>query len=209
MSGSSVLCHRILSRLPRRHSDQASQIVEFAVALPLLIMFVVGIFDFSSAFTLKMKLTAAARDAARSAASLPQNDLGNAFAPGTAPISVYSAYQVVDNYILAQKLNDCGLSSANPTQSGLTWQYSATGNGCPGTGVTVIVNRGYVFPRTGAQPPANCAAQAAGPDVNIVGACVTVQYAYRWQFDRLISLFGLSGSLPGALTTSAVAINEN
>ena len=51
------------SRLARQ--DWGAQMVEFAVALPLLVLFVVGIFDFSGAFTLKQKLTNVARDAAR------------------------------------------------------------------------------------------------------------------------------------------------
>ena len=45
--------------------DRASQIVEFALSLPLLVLFVVGIFDFSGAISLKQKLTNAAREAAR------------------------------------------------------------------------------------------------------------------------------------------------
>ena len=57
--------------------DCASQMVEFAVSLPLLIVFVVGIFDFSGAYTLKQKLANAARDSARSAAADPATDLGN------------------------------------------------------------------------------------------------------------------------------------
>jgi Flp pilus assembly protein TadG len=196
--------------LQRTGKDQAAQIVEFAVALPLLVVFVVGIFDFSSAFTLKQKLTAAARDGALSAASLPTNDLGNAFGPGGAPFSVNSAFQVVDNYLTAQKLNDCGLSSlANPSQSPpLTWTYTSTGNGCPGAGATVIINRGYVFPRNGGQLPTNCAGHP-GAGVNVVGTCVSVQYAYQWQFGRVVSLLGLSGTLPSTLTTSAIAMNEN
>ena len=40
-------------------SDGGSQLVEFAVALPLLIVFVVGNFYLSSAYTLQQKLTKA------------------------------------------------------------------------------------------------------------------------------------------------------
>jgi len=51
-------CSRVAA-LARR-DDRGSQMVEFAVTLPLLMVFVVGIFDFSGAFTLKQKLTNAA-----------------------------------------------------------------------------------------------------------------------------------------------------
>ncbi len=46
-----------------------SQLLEFAVALPLLVVFVVGIFDFGGAFNLKQKLNNIAREGARFASS--------------------------------------------------------------------------------------------------------------------------------------------
>ena len=77
-------------------NDRGAQLVEFAVALPLLVLFVVGIFDFSNAFTFKQKLTNIARDAARVAAADPAGDLR---APSTtAPASVIDAFQVIDTY---------------------------------------------------------------------------------------------------------------
>src|SRR5271170_114271 len=95
--------------------DRASQIVEFALSLPLLVLFVVGIFDFSGAISLKQKLTNAAREAARVAAADPANDLGN---PSDAqPSSVIDAFYVVDNYLKSEKLNDCGLDTALPVQT--------------------------------------------------------------------------------------------
>ncbi len=108
--------------------DRAAQLVEFAVALPLLVLFVVGIFDFSNAFTFKQKLTNIARDAARAAAGDPANDLRS---PSTsAPASVVDAFQVIDNYFLANNINDCGITlSSSP--AGLTWTSTANGNGCP------------------------------------------------------------------------------
>ncbi len=102
---------QLLARLKRAWAGEgAAQIVEFAVSLPLLILFVVGIFDFSNAVALKQKLTNAAREAARVAAADSANDLGN---PSTAvPASVGDAFQVADNYLIADKVNDCGLSTA-------------------------------------------------------------------------------------------------
>ncbi len=58
--------HRCSVALRRSLSeDHGSQIVEFAVSLPLLVVLVVGIFDFGSAFTLKQKLAYAALEGAR------------------------------------------------------------------------------------------------------------------------------------------------
>src|SRR5580704_15539947 len=77
--------------------DRGSQIVEFALSLPLLVLFVVGIFDFSGAISLKQKLTNAAREAARVAAADPASDLGSP--SGAQPASVLDAFYVVDNYL--------------------------------------------------------------------------------------------------------------
>jgi len=57
---------------------RATQIAEFAVALPLLLVMVVGIFDFGNAYNLKQKVTNTAREAARLGASQPTNDLSDA-----------------------------------------------------------------------------------------------------------------------------------
>jgi len=189
--------------------DRAAQLVEFAVALPLLVLFVVGIFDFSNAFTFKQKLTNIARDAARVAAGDPANDLQ---APSTpAPASVIDAFQVVDNYLVANRINDCGIAlSGSPT--GLTWTSTANGNGCLTGGLTIVINRGYYFTASAATQPAaaNCAApQLAGPQTVVIGTCVSVQYAYPWRFGGIASVLGANTVLPSTITGTAVAMNEN
>ena len=127
-----------------RGDDRASQVVELALSLPVLVLFVVGIFDFSGALTLKQKLTNAAREGARVAAADPASDMSVALP--AVPVAVSDAFQVVDNYLLSEKINDCGLSGGGtpptPTQSALTWTYTSTGS-CPGSGITLTINRGY------------------------------------------------------------------
>ncbi len=187
--------------------ERAAQIVEFAVALPLLVVFVVGIFDFSSAFTLKQRLTNIARDAARAAAADPVNDL---LQPSTAlPQSVMDAFETVDKSLLASNLNDCGVTaSGSPT--GLTWTFTASGNGCPAIGMTITINRGYYFPPTGAGLPAvSCAAQTPNGQTTLIGTCVSIQYFYPWRFGRAASLLGASVVLPAQIAGIAVAMNEN
>src|SRR5579863_3165348 len=93
---------RIRPALSEWDADRGTQLAEFAITLPLLVVFVVGIFDFSGAFTLKQKLTNIARDAARAAAADPATDLRSAL-----PMSVSDAFYVVDNYLLANNINDC------------------------------------------------------------------------------------------------------
>jgi Flp pilus assembly protein TadG len=186
--------------------ENAAQIVEFAVALPLLVLFVVGIFDFSAAYTLKQKLTNVARETARVAAADPANDLANPL-----PASVTDAFWVVDNYLLANKINDCGLSTSSYTfNAPATWVFSAGSNGCLGTGLVVTINRGYYFPSNSTQPAGlNCAAQSPGTQTAVISTCVSVQYAYQWRFGRVARLLGSAITLPTTLTATAVAMNEN
>jgi Flp pilus assembly protein TadG len=178
--------------------EQAAQIVEFAVSLPLLVVFVVGIFDFSGALSLKQKLTNAARDAARVAAADPANDLSGA-GNNNLPVSVSDAYQVVDNYLISENINDCGLSSQKPALgTGLTWSSNAI-NGCPGFGLTLTINRGCLTHPTG----------AAATDV--VNTCVAIQYPYKWRFNSVITLL-VPGARYGSVTyisANATAFNEN
>ncbi|MGA8270433.1 MAG: TadE/TadG family type IV pilus assembly protein [Candidatus Sulfotelmatobacter sp.] len=171
--------------------DRASQIVELALSLPLLVLFVVGIFDFSGALTLKQKLTNAAREGARVSASDPASDMY-----ATVPVSVNDAAQVVDDYLTSEKINDCGLGPTlpAPAQTALTWTYTATGNGCPGSGISIAVNRG-------------CSTAENG--IYLIGTCVQVTYAYKWQFNSISGLFGNKVVGPTTLTTTAEAFNEN
>ncbi|MGH9495395.1 MAG: TadE/TadG family type IV pilus assembly protein [Candidatus Sulfotelmatobacter sp.] len=187
--------------------ERAAQIVEFAVSLPLLILFVVGIFDFSGAFTLKQKLTNIARDAARAAAIDPATDL---VSPSTAlPASVTDAFQVVDNYLIANNLNDCSISST-ATPTGLTWIFTGSGNGCVSPGLTITVNRGYYYPATGAAiPTVTCTSQPPGGQLAIISTCVSIQYAYPWRFGKVASLLGPSAALPQQISAVAIAFNEN
>jgi Flp pilus assembly protein TadG len=177
-------------------NEQASQIAEFAVSLPLLVVMVVGIFDFSGAFALKQKLANAAREGARAAAADPANDLSGA-ASGV-PVSVSDAYQVVDNYLQSEKINDCGLNGVTPTQgSGLSWSSTSTGT-CPGSGITFSINRGCVTQQT-----------LAGTSTSMVATCVTITYPYAWRFTFVSTLMGRTIMGPSSLTTTAVAYNEN
>lgn len=202
--------------LPRRagilqaklwREDRAAQLVEFAVALPLLILFVVGIFDFSSAFTLKQKLTNIARDAARAAAADPVTDLQNA---KTLPVSVSDAFRVINTYLVANNISNCGIDTTTPVPSAAEWTYRGTF--CSSGTLTVVINRGYTFPaqNTVKPPDVNCTSQAPVPEVvTVVSTCISIQYPYQWQFGRVASLLGPSATLPTTITATAVAMNEN
>jgi Flp pilus assembly protein TadG len=200
MTARLLMCMEFLRR--RGRDDQGAQLVEFAVTLPLMMVFVVGIFDFSGAFTLKQKLTNAARDAARAAAAEPVSDLGR-----TLPMSVNDAFLAAKNYLAANQINDCGIT-ATGSPSGLTWTFTASGSGCS---LTFTINRGYYFPQNSTTlPSVTCASQApGGGQTAVVGTCVSIQYSYPWRFGRVASLLGSAAALPTLISGTAVALNEN
>jgi len=187
---------RLAKPKPPWRDERASQIVEFAISLPLLIFLVVGIFDFSNALTLKQRLTNAARDAARVAAADPATDLS--LYSTLVPVSVGDAFQVADNYLLSEQLNDCGLSGATATFSApLNWTYTSTGT-CPGSGITLLINRGCIN-----------AVSTSGGTVDLIGTCVTITYPYKWEFNNVASSLGWTGSGPSTIIVKAGALNEN
>jgi len=187
----------------RLWADQrAAQILEFALSLPLLVVFVVGIFDFSGALSLKQKLTNAAREGARVAAADPANDLSGA--SSGVPASVIDALQVVDKYLLSENIYDCGLGSALPAQTSgtLTWVSTAT-TGCgsvPPNGIRLTINRGFVTQQT-----------IGTTTTDLVNTQVTIQYAYKWRFSSVISVLVPRSTYASTsyITTSATAFNEN
>jgi len=197
-----------LRRFAWRDED-ATQLAEFAIALPLLIFFVVGIFDFSGAFTLKQKLTNIARDAARAAAADPATDLTKPL-----PYSVSDAFYVIDNYLIANNINDCGvLVSNNSIVRTLTWQFAPADNS-GSCGITITINRGYYFPfpvaTKSALPTVSCIPPPAGVGATqVVATCVSIQYSYQWRFGQVASLLGRNAILPTSISAVAVAMNEN
>src|ERR1700685_2449988 len=54
---------------------EGSSLLEFAITLPLLVVFVVGIFDFSGAFNQKQKIEQAAQEGAIVAGAQPTTDI--------------------------------------------------------------------------------------------------------------------------------------
>lgn len=194
---------RISSLARSLGNTSASSLAEFAISLPLLVVLVVGIFDFGGAFNLKQELNNAVREGARFGASQPTNDL----CPGltcTAPPSVDAIRVLVDSYLLAAHINDCNLGNLpKPSGADPTWIYQSSApalNGCP-SGLTLTISRGY--PDCGlpnpAQPP---------PTVNIPCTKVAISYPYAWHFNSVIQLL-----VPGSnyaqtpISTSATAVN--
>ena len=176
---------------------RGSQIVEFAVALPLMLVLVVGIFDFGNAFNLKQKLTNAAREAARLGASQPTSDLTN-----PAPVSVLAIRDLVSNYLTNAKINDCGIGTVSPPppSGGAPWQWTFS-KACPqGGNLVLTVDRGNIF---------NSSVTTGGNAIKVISTNVSISYPYSWQFNRVIGILVSGASYPGNTNIVVNSTMEN
>lgn len=167
---------------------EGSQLLEFALTLPLLLVFLVGIVQFAGAFGLKQKMANAAREGARIMVS---NIVGGSGCTSSSKnCSAQAAAQAVANY-----MTHAGVDSSCINQSALTstgteaWSYTC------GNGISLTINHQYVYTPSGGTP--------------VTGTQVTVTYPYTWFFDNVIKLLvpGARTSLPTTLTESAVMQN--
>jgi Flp pilus assembly protein TadG len=101
-----------------RDRDDGAELIEMAIVLPLLLLLIMGIFDFGFLFQRYIVLTNAAAEGAR-VASLP----GYTAADVTARVSAYAINSGVDGPV-----NTATLPVALPGPDGATW---------PGSEVTV------------------------------------------------------------------------
>ncbi len=183
---------------------EAAQIVELAVTLPLLVVIFVGIYDFGQAFNLKQKLSSASREGARFAANQSTMDLtrnGARAGCTTAPESICAVRDVVDAYLVANNINDCGLSSASAVQTAGTWTWTFTVTTCP-TGstnpLTLIINRDSTFTNS-------------STSTTVEATQVRLSYPYQWHFNSVVQ-FLVPGASFGAVTqipTTATVQNLN
>jgi Flp pilus assembly protein TadG len=176
-----------------------SQIAEFAVALPLLLVMVVGIFDFGNAYNIKQKVTNVAREAARMGASQPTGDLTQ-----PTPASILEIRDMVSSALQASRLSDCGLGTTGAVAAGAAtpWKWTFTTScGTPGN-LVLSVDRGYVF---------TSGVLAGGLPVKMVTTNVTLLYPYQWQFNRIITVMLPTAIYPGTtqISVSSVVANQN
>ena len=174
-----------------RASD-GSAIVEFAVTLPLLVVFIVGIFDFSGAFNQKQKIEHAAQGGAIVAGAQPTSDIESTNAD---PQSLHPVVTVIFNSLAADGVlpqansGTCTVAGATITQvsaPALQWKYAI--KGCPNE-LDITINRGVLLGTTG--------------NTVSVGTQVTVAYPYLWHFNSAIQLL-----VPGAAYSATTNLTE-
>ncbi len=176
------------------------QIAEFALVLPLLLTMAVAVMDFGTAANMRQKLSNAAREGARFAATQPTFDVDRA---GATPRSTNAVSEIVFAYLAnAHVLPNAGLSSctvgsavANMSADGTsTWTYAFSG--CPDD-LTIRISRNFVLGTT---------TQGA----MLLGTRIQVNYPYRWQLGKFIGLIAPgSTQFSGATTLAGEAVMPN
>jgi Flp pilus assembly protein TadG len=182
------LRHRSVSLL---QDAQGAALLEFAIALPLLVVFVVGIYDFSGAFE------QAAQEGAIVAGAQPMSDI---VVSNSNPDSLQPVVTAVFNSLLASGVLPNGTTCTAPgtvsgPTGGLTWTYTISG--CPDI-LTIVINRGWMC-------PAPCTATPSA-----IGTTLTVSYPYHWRFNSVIQLLfpGPSGYAATTLVTESATVHN-
>lgn len=174
-----------------------SQLLEFALSLPFLVVILIGIIDFGQAYNTKHIMVNAAREAARIVVSNPLSDSScttgwnGPSPPSGTPCSITAAADDVGQYLnnAGMNLGAC-LSSSTPANTGVVWTYSCNG-------VTLIINKGYVV--TGG---------AGGLAVS--STQVTLSYPFTWTFGYVLQLLVPGSSGPtGTQTLTTHVVMQN
>lgn len=184
--------HRPVGRRGERRGEQGASAVEFAIILPLLVLFLFGIVEYGLIFFVNNGMTEATSDAAR--ASLAGYTTG-----GTDAQIVQSAL----SYLSADLSNDS--SGMIPGTSSCTSDDTPVTTGGSVTAYTDSASSPTV-PAPSAADPVICAATISQPGTGGCNApsgfeCLKVVAEYGWQADPVIGLPLLP--TPATLTTSS------
>jgi Flp pilus assembly protein TadG len=169
-----------------------SQIAEFALGLPFLMVLLVGIFDFGEAFNTKQKINNAAREAARYASNQSTLD----WSAGVTAPSIEGTRNLVSTYLINAKLPDCGLINKDPSfdSTTMTWTYRASAAPCPAR-LKVTIQRANTFDMNG---------------TTVIATKVTISYPFRWHFDTVAKILFPKSKYPGPtffISSDAVMAN--
>jgi Flp pilus assembly protein TadG len=172
---------------------QGSALLEFAIVLPLLMVFVVGIFDFSGAFNQKQKIEQAAQEGAIIAAAQPMSDIASSNAnPNSLQPVVTAVFNSLAGSGIVSKASCNPPGTAAHAGSNLKWKYTISP--CP-YDLTITIDRGWV---------------SASGSPAAVGTIVTIVYPYHWRFNSVIQLLfpGAAYAATTNLTESATVHNQ-
>jgi Flp pilus assembly protein TadG len=175
---------------------EGAAILEFAIALPLLVVFIVGIYDFSGAFNQRQKIEQAAQEAAIVAGAQPTSDFEPVAGQTANPDSLQPVVTAVVNSLAGNGVLTPGACPPPFTGTGpspaLTWTYII--HNCsslyPSSDLKVVINRGWTA--------------ATSQSVEVVGTTVRVTFPYNWRFNSVIQLL-----IPGANYAPQTSVQES
>jgi Flp pilus assembly protein TadG len=183
------------SHIKKSNSGAGSQLLEFALVLPFLLVMVVGIIDFGQAYNLKQKLNDAAREGARFAVQLSCSDCTQ-----TAPATTQTLENSIVSYLTTAGVDTCGLTGTTaPTigpQPYASWTFTSPQQ-CTGTtgNFTIEIDRGATFVNSGG---------AIVPSTQIV-----LNSPYAWTFNRIVGLLPGTGTFQAISSISSSAVMQN
>jgi len=171
-------------------NGEGSQLLEFALAIPFLIVFVVGIFDFGEVYNLKQKLNNSSREAARFASSENSGTSLNTS-------DVNAVRDVVSTYLTNAGVTQCAIG-ATPAVAGFIYTYNSSSTGCGGGNFALVIDREYVMTANGR---------------TVAGTHVTLTYPFNWTIGKMIGFMlpssTLNAALPAKISTDSVMQNLN
>jgi Flp pilus assembly protein TadG len=173
-----------ISRLiaTRARNDDAAELLEFALALPLILVMLVGLLDFAHAYNIKQKLANAAREGARVGQSLGFTDTSS-----TSTTSVQTIKDDVTNYLAGAGVDTSFIGTSvswTPAPSGVGTYYTTSG----GVNYGLKVERLY-----------HVIDSTSGAD--ILSVKVTLNYPYNWSygFNHIIKMLVPSSTFAGTI----------
>src|SRR5208337_1722174 len=130
---------------PQLKNARGSALLEFAITLPLLVVFVVGIYDFSGAFNQKQKIEQAAQEGAIIAGAQPMTDIQTTIAnpDSLQPVVTAIIGSLAGSGVLPNAT--CGPYVVTEPVP-LSWTYTVSGcnSTYPTDNLVITVNRGCV-----------------------------------------------------------------
>ena len=172
-----------VSRLIATHArnDDAAELLEFALALPLILVMLIGLLDFAHAYNIKQKLANAAREGARVGQSL-----GNLDTTSSSTTSVQTIKDDVTNYLAGAGLDTSFIGTSvswTPAPSCLGTYYTTSG----GVNYGLEIERCYKVPNP------------TGGDILSVRVTLTYPYNWTYGFNHIIQMLVPSSNFAGTI----------
>lgn len=164
-----------------RKTQAGSELVEFALLMPLLLLLVAGVWDFGSAFLMKDRMTNAAREGARVSVSMPVNSTD---CQSSLPCPLVAAADEVRQYMTNAGHDATCIQPLQPRSFTAPARVEYT---CQ-SGIALEIDRGTTIVSAGG---------------SVSATRVTLTFPLRWTLLRWL----LGGVLPQTTTTTVTMQN--